>query len=154
MTDNEPTEVEIADLFGGRARPIGPDNDELAVQLALRTIRDQLMVAAGHDKVGVTQLAGRLDISPSAVSRMLGGDNDMKVSTAVLYGRALGRRWDFALHHDEACTAHGNHRGAPELTVGISNTSTTTVGTLRLGIFDLPGGAQSGILPSISVQVQ
>jgi transcriptional regulator with XRE-family HTH domain len=127
MTGNTPTEVEIAELFGGHARVIEPDNDELEIQIALRTIRDHLLSAAEHDKVGVNQLAGRLHISPSAVSRLLGGDSDMRVSTAVLYARALGRRWDFVLTDNETGTARGNIRGAPA-TVEIITTSTMTSG--------------------------
>ena len=125
MADDEPTEAEIAELFGGRARDIQPNNDELETHLALRTIRDSLLVAAEEEKVGVNQLAGRLHISPSAVSRTLGGDHDMRVSTAVLYARALGRRWDFVLRDNEACAVRGNHRGAIAIS-GIHNSTTTT----------------------------
>jgi transcriptional regulator with XRE-family HTH domain len=110
MPDIELSEAEIAAMFGGEAGPIEIDPDEMAVALALRTLRDRLMEAAKADGVGVNQLAARLHISPSAVSRLLGGEGDMRVSTAVLYARALGRAWDFVLHDDAAARSAGNFR--------------------------------------------
>ena len=108
-------ETELKELFGAPARSIEPDNDQLEVQLALRTIRDYLMAAAELDDVEVNQLARRLCISPSSVSRFLGGEGDFHVSTMVLYTRALGRGWIFDLHHDSTCTANRNHSGRPEI---------------------------------------
>ncbi len=127
MNEVDKVDTETAELFGGEVTPIQPDQDELEVQIALRTIRDHLMATAERDKVGVNQLARRLSISPSAVSRFLGGDGDVRLSTAVLYARALGCRWDLHLRHDDACTARGNHLGHAEF-IGRS-ASTSTSGT-------------------------
>jgi transcriptional regulator with XRE-family HTH domain len=106
---------ETVRLFGGEVREIHPADDGLEVQLALRTIRDHLLSVAERDGVGVNQLARRLDISPSSVSRFFSNDGDIRVSTAVLYARALGCYWDFGLSRDAACTADRNHSGRPEI---------------------------------------
>ncbi len=101
-----PTESEMAELFGGRVEPVTPDADELAIDHALRTIRALLIETAAQQKVGNNELARRLDISPSAVSRMLRGEGDMRVSTAVLRARALGKVWDLRLR-DVVSTRQG-----------------------------------------------
>jgi hypothetical protein len=123
MSDTDPTHVELIEMFGGKAGPIETDPDELEVSLALQMVRGQLVDAAEEDKVGVTNLARRLHISPSAVSRTLGGESDMRVSTMVLYARALRRRWDFQLLEDPANLAHGNHPRTI-VTIGLSDAGT------------------------------
>lgn len=128
MANVPTTDSEIKELFGAPAREIQPDEDQLAVQLTLRTMRDELMEAAELDGVGVNQLARRLNISPSSVSRFLGGEGDFHVSTAALYARALGRRWECSLVSDDACRRDGNHHGRPTAIVGIDNHVTATVG--------------------------
>lgn len=130
MSDADLTEVEAAELFGAQAREVQPDEDQLMVQLALRIIRDELMAAAEHDRVGVNQWARRLGISPSSVSRFLGGEGDFHVSTAVLYARALGHRWSFTLESDQGCARRGNYSGRPEMTFEVmgSNRSSDRIG--------------------------
>lgn len=130
MNHETSIDTETAELFGGEATAIQPNHAELEVQLALRTIRDHLSTAAEHDKVGVNQLARRLGISPSSVSRLLARDGDIRVSTAVLYARALGRRWEFALTPDHNCAGCGNRSPRPEISWGIPNASTLTTGLL------------------------
>lgn len=147
MSDADLTEAKLAELFGGPAPEVRPDEGHLAVQLALRTIRDELMTAAEHDKVGVNQWARRLGISPSSVSRFLGGDGDFHVSTSVLYARALGRRWDFVLASDQGCMKRGNHSGRPEVTVEIVDSkrignTTTTTATAPTVVLGLPLNSQ------------
>lgn len=115
MNEPELSEAEGAGLFGGPAREIQADSDSLEVELALRTVRALLMEAAEDDKIGVNQLARRLHISPSSVSRFFGNDGDFHLSTAVLYGHALGRRWDFSLLRDASCAVRGNHSWRPEI---------------------------------------
>lgn len=133
MSDPDLTEAEATELFGGPAREVHLNGDHLMVQLALRTIRDELMNSAEHDKVGVNQWARRLGISPSSVSRFLGGEGDFHVSTAILYARALGRRWGFTLAPDRACATLGNHSGRPEIRVefvGGNEACNTVAGTV------------------------
>ncbi len=101
MSDLVLTTEEIGDLFQGYAEPIRVNEDELSISITLRSIRDALMSAAESDSVGVNQLAKRLDVSPSVVSRMLRSEGDMRVSTAVLCARALGRVWDLTLSRME-----------------------------------------------------
>ena len=117
---------EIQDLFGGEATPIKVDPDEMAVSLVLRSIRNQLADCAEATNVGVNQLARRLDVSPSSVSRFLNGEGDLRVSTAVLYARALGRAWNIALSQEETAPEKGNYRGHPEFMDFIVSTSNTT----------------------------
>jgi transcriptional regulator with XRE-family HTH domain len=102
MAHQGTTDAELAEIFGEKSEPIEVDQDELAVTLTLRDIRGQIIDAAREDAVGINQLARRLNVAPSSVSRALSDGGDMRVSTAVLYGRALGRSWDFRLRKD-AC---------------------------------------------------
>ncbi len=97
MPDLDLTEAEIAEMFGGEAQPIETDPDEMAVATILARIRVLLHKAAEDGDVRVNQLAKRLNVSPSVVSRLLRSEGDMKVSTAVLWARALGKVWSFAL---------------------------------------------------------
>jgi transcriptional regulator with XRE-family HTH domain len=113
MPETELSPDDVAEIFGGEVGTVETDADEIEVSLAVNTIRDHLKAAAKEDGVGINQLAHRLDISPSSVSRFLGGEGDVRVSTVVLYGRALGRKWDFSLCKDAACVVHDNHRGTP-----------------------------------------
>jgi hypothetical protein len=132
MNEPELSDAEAAELFGPPARAIKTDDDQLAVYLVLQGMRGDLMEAAEHDKVGNNQLARRLHISNSSVSRFLGGDGDFHVSTAVLYARALGRRWDFSLVPDQGCIASGNHYRSFGAYVGITTTGTMTSGSTQV----------------------
>lgn len=151
MADIDLTLDEIAEMFGGEAGDITPDAEELEVTLALQSIRSQLIELAERQKVNGSRLARRLHISPAAVSRTLGGESDMKVSTAVLYARALGHRWDITLVPDGACQHTGNHSGRPEMTLGISNTSTATAGPV-LGVEAMLSPYQGGRAEPLLVQ--
>jgi plasmid maintenance system antidote protein VapI len=152
MPDIDLSKAEIAEMFGGEAGAVELDADEIEVSLALQAIRDQLLAVAEKARVGVTQLANRLHISPSAVSRLLGGESDMRVSTAVLYARALGCRWDFRLAPDDGYSLKGNNQGRAEAFVGIMNTSTmTTVSPYTVSIGPASGWSGSQA-PQIRVQ--
>jgi len=100
MGDSELSQAEIADMFGGEAGPVVIDADEIEVSLALRTICDQLLEAAEKAGVDVNEIARRLRVSPSTANRLLGGENDMRLSATVLYARSLGCKWDFVLTPD------------------------------------------------------
>lgn len=143
MSDTDLSHAELTAMFGGKAEAIETNPDEIEVSLALQSIRKQLLEAADNDHVGVSQLARRLHISPSAVSRALSGESDMRISTAVLYARALGRRWDVSLTVDAACQAAGNRAAGLEIIVGIQNASTATPGS----VFQL--GPKSDLAPPI-----
>ncbi len=114
---NDVVDSETMALFGGLASSIETNNDEREVQLALRTVRDCLLEAAERENVGVNQIAKRLGISPSSVSRFFSGEGDIRVSTAVVYARALGCLWNFSLYPNSACAVRGNHSGKPELSI-------------------------------------
>jgi transcriptional regulator with XRE-family HTH domain len=109
MTDNELTPEEAAEIFGGDVGTIETNADELTVGIGLATMRDCIVDAAQKDGVGVNQLARRLGISPSSVSRFLSGEGDALISTMISYGRALGREWSFMLRRDLSCRVQGNN---------------------------------------------
>jgi hypothetical protein len=132
MSDLGMSSADLAEMFGGEAQQIAIDTQELEVGLVLRSIREQLLDITEKDKVGTVKLAGRLGIAPSAVSRFLGGESDMKVSTVVLYARALGHHCAFSLVPDPSCAAYGNHRRHAVLSTGIENVSTATSGSMTI----------------------
>ena len=85
-------------LAGGKvtkAPQIDPSDLEIAV--ALGRVRGQILAAAKRDGIGVRELARRMNISASAVSRQLSSEGDMRLSTAILLAHALGQRWHFSL---------------------------------------------------------
>jgi Helix-turn-helix len=143
-------DAETARLFGGQVEEIHPEDDLLEVQLALRTIRDHLLSVAERDGVGVNQLARRLDISPSSVSRFFSSDGDIRVSTAVLYARALGCYWDFELSGDAACTANRNHSGRPEIVQSGSVSATEPVASFYMT--NLPSGTGADVCRAIDIK--
>lgn len=89
---------EAAEFFGVAVEPVPPDEQEIEIGIVLRTIRAMLVEAAQEEEVGNNQLASRLKISPSVVSRLLRSEGDMRVSSAVLCAHALGRSWSLNLH--------------------------------------------------------
>jgi hypothetical protein len=122
MTDQqELTHEEALELFGAPVEAIEPDSGELELSLVLNRIRALLMHAANHEGVGVNELATRLGVSPSVVSRLFRSESDMRVSTAVEWAHALGYVWDFNLRNASCGTVGSNHASAT-----IQNTATTT----------------------------
>ena len=101
MPDTEMSPEEITEMFGGEVAPIKVDHDEIEVILALQDIRGQLLAFVETENSSNPQplllLAKRLNITPLTVSRFLNGGGDMKISTMVLYARALGCTWNFTL---------------------------------------------------------
>ncbi|OJX68066.1 MAG: hypothetical protein BGO92_05240 [Magnetospirillum sp. 64-120] len=71
--------------------------DDMEVASATRRIRAQLQAAAAKAGLGVRDLAKRLKVSPSAVSRHLRSEGDIRVSTAVLLAGAMGMKWEMTL---------------------------------------------------------
>lgn len=109
MTSSEELTPEEADeIFGSRVEPIPPDDREMELALVLRRLRSLLIEAAEKRGVGVTELASRLEISPSVVSRMLRSEGDMRVSTAVEWAHALDFAWDFILRDRHAAAPGAN----------------------------------------------
>ena len=143
-------DAETARLFGGQVVEIHPEDDLLEVQLALRTIRDHLLSVAERDGVGVNQLARRLDISPSSVSRFFSSDGDIRVSTAVLYARALGCYWDFKISGDAACTADQNHSGRPEIIHRGSMAATEPIASFYVA--NVPSGTRADVGSAIDIK--
>ncbi len=70
-------------------------DESVLKQIAI--IRKELLEALANDGVGVNELARRLHLAPSSVSRTLNNHGDMNISTAILYAAALGRVWSFKL---------------------------------------------------------
>lgn len=101
--------AEMAALLGGEVSEVYLDHDEQAVFEAAHEVRTLLHQQADQDNVTAAQLARRLAVSPSAVSRMLKNDGDIKLSTAVLWARALGQRWGFKLSPIEHSSNDGSN---------------------------------------------
>jgi DNA-binding transcriptional ArsR family regulator len=97
---------ELLAIMGAPFTPQQPIADtDFEIASATRRIRGQIRAAADKAHVGVRELAKRLGVSPAAVSRHLRSDGDIRVSTAVLFARALNMRWENALVPD-ANTIH------------------------------------------------
>lgn len=98
------TEIsEMTDLlteFGSARETIDFDHDSESIAVLTGRIRGQLLEAISTDKVSLGELARRLRVSKSAVSRHLRGDGDLRISTAVLLAKALGRHWAITLRKD------------------------------------------------------
>jgi transcriptional regulator with XRE-family HTH domain len=88
----------LAALLGGQVTS-APPFDPVDVQTAatVRDVRGQILAAANAQGVGVRELARRSNVSPSAVSRQLRSEGDMRFSTAVHFANVLSCRWHFLL---------------------------------------------------------
>jgi len=129
MSDTEGlTPAEAQELFGAPVEAVVPDPQELEVALVLRTIRSLLAETAEADGVGVNELARRLDVAPSAVSRMLRSEGDMRVSTAVLCALALDRTWEFRLRDNRPAISENQREvGLNIVDPGDSSTASVAV---------------------------
>ena len=106
-----------------RAPQIDPSDLEIAV--ALGRVRGQILAAAKRDGIGVRELARRMNISASAVSRQLSSEGDMRFSTAILLARALGQRWNFSLSPRDA-PSHATESPVAKAESSIANASEST----------------------------
>ena len=113
MSDTKMSQAEITEIFGGEVQPIEVDPQELEVGLALEHVRSQVVECMQRYDVGTVQLADRLHVHPSSVSRFLGSGGDMKVSTAVQYGRALGQTCTITYTPNYSCTSGGSYHTVP-----------------------------------------
>lgn len=127
--------AQVAELFGEPVKPTPVDEDEMQVALVLRQIRSLLAEAADSEKVGVTELASRLNVSPSVVSRMLRSEGDMRVSTAVMWAQALGRVWDINLCKARTEAFGVNHPMATTINnaISVSGTAAPEVRSVDIG---------------------
>jgi hypothetical protein len=101
-TSPEDDDAALLPFVGGevtQAPQIDPSDLEVAV--AVGRVRGQILAAAKKEGIGVRELARRMKISASAVSRQLRSEGDMRFSTAVLFAHALGRRWHFSLSRSD-----------------------------------------------------
>ena len=105
------------DVLGGPAGAVEVNSEEMAAHRLFGLFRVQLKEAIDTDAVAVGALARRLHVSPSAVSRFLHGDGDLKASTAALFAHVLGREWNVSL--DKVPHSAGQHNApiAPMVTV-------------------------------------
>lgn len=92
-----PSDEEMRELFGSPARAIEVDEDELEIVLLCKHVRHELFERAMQLGVGVNDLARKLNVSPAVVSRFFSNEGDMRLSTAVLFARALDCEWTFTL---------------------------------------------------------
>lgn len=95
--DAETEELEM--LFGGPMPELQRDPTETEIAVLTGRIRGQLAEAAQQEHLGIREIARDLGVSPSAVSRHLRSDGDIRVSTMVILARALHRRWTITLDH-------------------------------------------------------
>ena len=117
---------EMGLLLGGPSLPnsVEVDPDEQAVFEAVYGARRSLVRVMEHDGVGVNALSRRLGVSPSAASKMVSSESDMKISTVVLWARALGRQVTISV--------------APSFTVLAFGPTDTTASTHR--VYELSHG--------------
>lgn len=87
----------IVELLGEKASVPDRDYEEEEVMGIVRRARGLLVRAAMDDGVSDAEIGRRLGVSRSLVTRFFRSERDMKVSTLVLIGRALGRRWSIDL---------------------------------------------------------
>ncbi|HEX5455688.1 MAG TPA: LexA family transcriptional regulator [Stellaceae bacterium] len=76
---------------------------------------DALWFQQALDRAGVTQadLARHLRLAPSAISRLLKGDRQMKLLEAVQIAAFIGVPQEEVLHHAGGTPEHATHRAAP-----------------------------------------
>ncbi len=100
-TDLSPTEAsELDEMLAEFGAAVGwpdvdPDMREVAGVAA--HVRGLLAEATAREGMSISDIARRLNVSKSAVSRHLRSDGDIRISTAVLLARALGRHWTIDL---------------------------------------------------------
>ena len=97
----------LRSLFGEAAGKPQIDPDSLAAAELARHIRGLLAEATHEEKLSITDLAKRIGVSKSAVSRHLNSDGDIRASTMAIIGRALGRKFVVDLVREEKF-AHPN----------------------------------------------
>lgn len=128
---NQPEEelspAEISAIFGDHVEEAHPDPREIEVALTLDKIRDLLKEAAEEESVGINDLARRLDVAPSSVSRFFSSEGDMRVSTIVLYALALGRSFHPSLSHAHVHGSNSLHMHVVQ-DHGWPGSATTTAG--------------------------
>ncbi|WP_204737457.1 helix-turn-helix domain-containing protein [Gluconacetobacter azotocaptans] len=84
---------DLAFLLGGDAAQLERDYEEEAIQRLVNRARGLLAEAVSQDGVKPAELADRLNVNRSLVTRFFRSGQDMKVSTLALMARALGREW-------------------------------------------------------------
>lgn len=83
-------EAALNELAGGRIeKPLIVDAVDLMIASTARDVRGQILAEAQTQDVGVRELARRIGVSPSAVSRHLRAEGDFRISTAVIFANAL-----------------------------------------------------------------
>lgn len=92
--------ADFSNLLGG-VEKVAPERDyeEEYVQFVINRCRGLLMEAVRNDDIKPSDLASRLDVDRSLVTRFFRSGRDMKVSTLAIMARALGREW--VIHLDD-----------------------------------------------------
>lgn len=95
MSSNDPTPDEytaLAEFLGGFPEDVQADAEEQSVFELLQDARWDLSQAAELQGIKGAEIAARLGISPSAVSRMVNNTGDVRASTLVLWARSVNRK--------------------------------------------------------------
>lgn len=105
--------AELANLLGGmEAVHAERDYEEEYVQCVINRVRGLLMEAIKIEGIKPSELADRLGVDRSQVTRFFRSGRDMKVSTLAIIARALNRKWIIELADvREQCL--GNARPEP-----------------------------------------
>ncbi len=96
---NAPSPADLHDLADGGFEKPNIDPTELLIAAQVGHVRGQILAAMNDQNVGVRELARRLNVSASAVSRQLKSEGDMRISTAILLAYALEREWTMNLQN-------------------------------------------------------
>lgn len=105
LTEEQALEQLLTNL-GGPAQPVERHPLAAAVMDFVHDLRGLLMQAAHEEKIGPAELARRLDISTSAVSRQLRNDGDIRASTAAALAFAMGRKFVVDIRPDDQSPHH------------------------------------------------
>lgn len=84
---------ELTALLGGPAGEVTRDRKEEIAGALIDRMRALLIRAVNDQKVSAADLAKRLDVDRSLVTRFFRSGKDMKVSTLALMADALDRSW-------------------------------------------------------------
>lgn len=88
---------ELTKLLGVVKNEPKRDYDEEAAYKLINEARGLLMEAINDDRIKRSELARRLNVNPSLVTRFFKSGNDMKVSSLAFMARAIGREWKLQL---------------------------------------------------------
>lgn len=87
----------LALLGADKHVPLKRDYDEEYIARVVNRVRGLLAQAVHERNITLTELAQKLGVNRSLVTRFFNSEGDMKVSTLALIAKALGKEWDIRL---------------------------------------------------------